>query len=114
MEGSVSPSSSLFEAGTEYRRLHAIALQNRPEVDLQNEEFAIAFLQHDKSSDAAVSSDYLWFKVKAVSSRTLMSKSMLIVSRNTLSPKSKVPTKSEPESRSISSSHTNQLVTEFK
>ena len=69
MEGSDSPSVNLFEAGTEYKRVHAIALDNRPEVDLQKEEFAIAVLQHDKHSKAAVSSDFLWFKVKAVSSR---------------------------------------------
>ena len=66
MEGSNSPSVDLFEAGKEYKRVHAIALQNRPEVDLHNEEFAIAVLQHDKPSEAADSSDFLWFKVKAV------------------------------------------------
>jgi hypothetical protein len=65
MEGQLT---NLFEVGDAYKALHAIAVLNKPIVSLENEEFAVAVLQHDKSPSSCESTDFLWFKVKSVSS----------------------------------------------
>jgi len=85
MEGSNSPNRGSVRGRNGVQRVHAIALQNRPEVDLHNGEFAIAVLQHDKPSKAADSSDFLWFKVKRYV-EPFHDESALIVSGNTLFP----------------------------
>src|SRR6202162_5567852 len=103
MEGSDPPSPNIFEAGTEYKRLHTIALLLKPEVNLEN-EFAVAVLQHTQNSTDCSSGDFLSFKVKSVSIRRSGENSGLINCRNTPSPKLNVLTTREPTSRSISNS----------
>jgi hypothetical protein len=58
--------ANLFEVGDAYKALHAISILNKPTVGLENEEFAVAVLQHDKSPTSCESTDFLWFKVKSV------------------------------------------------
>src|SRR6266536_2444886 len=63
---SPSTTSSLFGSGDSYKRLHSIAVEKKPDVSLDEDQFAIAILQHDKDQFSAVATDFLWFKVKSV------------------------------------------------
>lgn len=56
---------SLFGSGDSYKRLHSIAIKKKPDVSLDENQFAIAILQHDKDQSSAVATDFLWFKVKS-------------------------------------------------
>jgi hypothetical protein len=79
MDSPVIPSPNLFEAGTEYKRLHALAILSKPDVtSFNNDEFAIAVLLHHKDASSCASPDFIWFKVKAVSLTRPISKSELI------------------------------------
>lgn len=72
MAGQIAPSpSNLLGVGEDYKRLHALSLLNKPSVNLENEEFAVAVLQHDKSPSSCQLADFLWFKVKNVSSKRI-------------------------------------------
>ena len=68
MDGSPQPPPSALNRGEDYKKLYAIALDNKPHFDLEDGTFALAILSHEKDVTNCESGDFVWIKVKSVSS----------------------------------------------
>jgi hypothetical protein len=66
-----TPRRGVFERSDKYRDLHRIALGTKPPGTFEDGIFVVAVLHHEKDVSNAAGSDFIWFKVKAVSYTSL-------------------------------------------